>query len=66
MCPLRPQDGQTPLHIAAGKGHKEVVGLLIDRGAGVEVQDYVSMSMNSPHGQASRQLNCSFLPASQP
>lgn len=36
------QDGQTPLHIAAGKGHKEVVGLLIDRGASVEVMDYVS------------------------
>ena len=36
-----PQDGQTPLNLAAGKGKWEVVRELIAKGADIEVKDQV-------------------------
>ena len=32
-------DGQTPLHVAAKNGHKEIVGLLLEKGAEVNARD---------------------------
>ena len=32
------EDGWTPLHGAAGKGHKEIAELLIDKGADVDAK----------------------------
>ena len=31
--------GETPLHIAAMKGHKEIIQLLVTEGANIEVED---------------------------
>jgi len=36
------QDGETPLHQAASYGHKDVVALLLDRGAAVDAKTGVS------------------------
>jgi hypothetical protein len=35
------QDGSTPLHFAAWKGHTEVVGQLLDAGADMDIADMV-------------------------
>jgi ankyrin repeat protein len=39
---LNGQYDTTPLNVAAMKGHKEVITLLLDRGAHIEISDYVS------------------------
>lgn len=39
LIDARDTDGSTPLHCAAWKGHKEVVSLLIERGADVNAQN---------------------------
>ena len=33
---------ETPLHLAASQGHTNVVSLLVDNGAGVDMKDQVS------------------------
>ncbi len=38
------QDGRTPLHLAAEKGHPEIIKLLIDKGAKVDIKDNVGPS----------------------
>ena len=37
------QNGQTPLMYAAQNGHNEVVKILVQHGAGVDMQDVVSI-----------------------
>jgi ankyrin repeat protein len=41
------KDGATALHRAASNGHEEVVTLLIDAGAPVNAQDFVSFSSHT-------------------
>ena len=41
-CLPSPQGGRSSLHFASCKGHVEMVGLLIDRGADVKVKDKVN------------------------
>jgi ankyrin repeat protein len=45
------QDGSPPIHFAAAFGHKEVVELLIERGARLEAQ-------NAPWNQTPLHLAC--------
>jgi len=33
---------RTPLHFAASRGHNNIVSLLVDHGAGVDIMDQVS------------------------
>ena len=40
------QDGRTPLLVACANGHVDVAGLLLERGAGIDVRDKVSPSMS--------------------
>ncbi len=49
-CPL--QDYWTALHCASMKGHVECVRLLLDRGAGVDVDDVSSWLVVRTHGLA--------------
>ena len=39
----------TPLNVAAIKGHTEVVALLLDRGAHIEISDFVSSYIQYMH-----------------
>ena len=38
------QDGETSLHVASAKGHKEIVSILIENGADMNCQANVSIS----------------------
>jgi ankyrin repeat protein len=52
-----PQDGRTPLYAAVYKGHAEVVGALLAKGADVEAKADVSMTpsrMDAPPRAAVR------------
>lgn len=54
-------DGRTALHFAAGHGWKDVVGLLVDHGADVEVEDRYGMTplkiaLGDPEGRYYRQV----------
>jgi len=42
----KPQDGSTPLYVAAGRGHLEVTKELLRRGAKVNRQNNVSVLQN--------------------
>ena len=43
------QDKYTPLHIAAREGHKEVMKVLLDRGANPNALDVVSLYLLHTH-----------------
>jgi ankyrin repeat protein len=47
------QHRDTPLHYAAGKGHKEIVSLLLDGGADIEAKDLVQQLPLEYHSVAS-------------
>ena len=47
LCGCQLQQGQSPLHSAAAKGHKAVVKLLIDNGVDANVADKVSFLLCS-------------------
>jgi ankyrin repeat protein len=38
------QDGKTALHRAVEKGHEDIITLLIDRGANIDIASTVSVS----------------------
>ena len=46
MSFVHAQDGQTPLHAAAIKGHVEIAQLLMEKGANVEATDKVQFVAN--------------------
>ena len=41
VCHTYAQDGETPLHLAAGGGHLETVKYVIEHGASVDVRNRV-------------------------
>ena len=41
------QDQMTALHYASGKGHRDTVQLLLEKGADLNVQDNVSVLLKS-------------------
>ena len=45
------QDGVTPLHVASQNGHFEVVTLLVDRGADLNLQEEVSTRIGCVYTQ---------------
>ena len=44
------QKGLASLHLASFKGHKEVVELLLDRGANMDKVDEVCVKYSTNHG----------------
>lgn len=42
LCVVSPQYGRSPLHLAAYKGHIEVVRILLKAGCDLDIQDDVS------------------------
>lgn len=49
LCVLCPQYGRSPLHLAAYKGHIEVVRILLKAGCDLDIQDDVSRCMSVNH-----------------
>ena len=49
------QNGSTPLGMAAGKGHTEVVKALLAAGAGTDIADKVSRWLAAPSAGAGKQ-----------
>jgi ankyrin repeat protein len=63
------QDGRTPLFTASNRGHTEVVGALLAKGADVEAKADVSMTpsrMDAPACAAVHQHACETLAAGRP
>ena len=50
-----PQDGETPLYIAAEKGHLEVARVLLEAGADITANDNVSERRVGGEGQRIRE-----------
>lgn len=46
VCVLCPQYGRSPLHLAAYKGHIEVVRILLKAGCDLDIQDDVSTCLS--------------------
>ena len=57
VCVLCPQYGRSPMHLAAYKGHIEVVRILLKAGCDLDIQDDVSTSsVRTPCSHCSSQL----------
>lgn len=57
---LYPQYGRSPLHLAAYKGHTEVVHILLRAGCDLDIQDDVSKFTCLPARSATFQLFVHF------
>ena len=51
---MRNQDGKTALHRAVEKGQADIITLLLDRGANINIYDQVSYTTLAPHNAVER------------